>query len=71
MIYKKVFDAILQEKKTQTAQGSSIKSTASSVNNECEGVCPKCSVPMQLASTPVGDMHWCNSCRVATPIAEV
>lgn len=54
--------------------GAELASTsASSVNNEVHGVCPKCGAPMDTTNitTPKMDglesVFWCGTCRVTTP----
>ncbi len=40
------------------------------VDNTTEGVCPKCRATMSTAFIPAGQVYYCGTCRVATPISE-
>lgn len=41
-----------------------------SVDNSNEGVCPKCRSSMGTAIIPQGQVYYCSTCRVSTPIPE-
>lgn len=56
-----------KDTKLEATASSEFKSEAS-VQNEQEGICPKCEAPMSLATIANGDrVHYCNTCRVSTP----
>jgi len=40
------------------------------VNNSEEGVCPKCSRSMGFGIIPQGQVYYCATCRVSTPMME-
>lgn len=40
------------------------------VNNSEEGVCPKCNRSMGFAIIPAGQVYYCATCRVSTPMME-
>lgn len=40
------------------------------VDNSVDGVCPKCRATMGTAIIPLGQVYYCSTCRVTTPIPE-
>lgn len=40
------------------------------VDNTTEGQCPKCRKAMGTALIPAGQVYYCPTCRVSTPISD-
>ena len=40
------------------------------VDNTTEGQCPKCRKSMGTAMIPAGQVYYCPTCRVSTPISD-
>lgn len=56
---------------TEQAVASSDKQLAiAAVDNSVDGVCPKCRATMGIAIIPLGQVYYCSTCRVTTPIPE-
>lgn len=61
------------------AEPAKVESTASdkgqelaiaAVNNSEEGICPKCNRSMGFGIIPAGQVYYCATCRVSTPMME-
>jgi hypothetical protein len=66
--YIRIFEQ--PESNKAEASGDMEAVAANAVNNDVEGICPKCSAAMTVARIAIGSVHWCNSCRTATPMTE-
>lgn len=58
----------LEIKNKATASSSKLSAVDNSV--ELAGSCPKCKQTFGIGSTPIGQVYYCNGCRVAMPIIE-
>lgn len=57
--------------KAEEATASDGKQEAvAAVDNSVDGVCPKCRATMGTAIIPLGQVYYCSTCRVTTPIPE-
>ena len=53
-----------------TVQSSTGEIAVASVDNSSEGICPKCRRTMGIGIIPLGQVYYCEPCRVSTPIPE-
>lgn len=60
-------DAPVQHEATASAEKNE---AVAAVVNEVEGVCPKCTRSMSFAIIPTGQVYYCATCRVTTPMQE-
>lgn len=67
---------VAEESKRPKGDGAIAKDvTIARIDNAIEGVCPKCQRPMGVAA--LGAMggsqkvHFCNTCRIATPRSDI
>ncbi len=58
----------LEMKNKATASSGKLSNVDNSI--ERAGCCPKCKQTFGTGSTPVGQVYYCNGCRVAMPIIE-
>ncbi len=59
----------MPERQTVTASDGKEVAVAA-VDNEREGICPKCRGTMGTGTIPLGQVYYCSTCRVTTPIPE-
>lgn len=54
----------------QAVAGNDKQVAIAAVDNSTDGVCPKCRATMATAFIPLGQVYYCSTCRVTTPIPE-
>lgn len=53
-----------------TAANGDKQVAVAAVDNTTEGRCPKCLKTMGTAIIPAGQVYYCPTCRVSTPISD-
>lgn len=65
-----LFADVAPAQQEATAAATEAQVATAAVSNTTEGVCPKCSRSMGFAMIPTGQVYYCTTCRVSTPMQE-